>query len=71
MSLLEKDFESVIFDSLRGSPLCVGFDDKDGSYTEGAYSKELHCDLKLLANYIDRNPSAVEECQRFSHRDVR
>src|ERR1035437_739370 len=54
MSLLEKDFESVIFDSLRASPLYLGFDDTDASYTRGAYSKEYHCDLNLLANYIEK-----------------
>ena len=65
MSLLEKDFETVIFDSLRGSPLYVGFDDRDGSYTKGAYSKELHCDLKLLASYIEKTqPIAWKKLQK-------
>jgi hypothetical protein len=54
MSLLETDFESVIFDSLRTDPLYVGFDDRDGGYTKEAYSRELHCDLKLLARYIEK-----------------
>jgi type I restriction enzyme R subunit len=54
MNLLETDFESVIFDSLSSSPLYVGFDDRDGSYTKGEYSKELHCDLTLLASYIEK-----------------
>lgn len=65
MSLLEKDFEQVIFDSLRGDPLYVGFDDKDGSYTSGDYSKELHADLKLLATYIEKTqPIAWKKLQR-------
>lgn len=59
MSLLEKDFEQVIFDSLRASPLYVGFDDTDGSYTSGTYSKELHADLKLLASYIENTQSVA------------
>src|ERR1035437_3575252 len=59
MSLLEKDFEAVVFDSLRASPLYEGFEDTDGSYTKGAYSKELHCDLKLLASYIEQTQSGV------------
>src|SRR6266576_1073652 len=59
MSLYEKDFETVFFDSLRKSPLYVGFDDKDGSYTTGPYSKELHCDLKLLATYIEKTQPAA------------
>jgi len=54
MSLLEKDFEQVIFDSLRASPLYVGVVDQDGRYTSGDYSKELHADLKLLASYIEK-----------------
>jgi hypothetical protein len=54
MSLLEKDFEQVIFDSLRASPLYVGYDDTDRAYTSGNYSKELHADLKLLAAYIEQ-----------------
>ena len=65
MSLLEKDFESVIYDSLRGSPLYVGFDDTDGSYTKGDYSKDLHCDLKLLASYIEKTqPGAWKKLQK-------
>jgi type I restriction enzyme R subunit len=65
MSLLEKDFEQVIFDSLRASPLYVGFDDKDGSYTSGDYSKELHADLKLLAAYIEKTqPIAWKKLQK-------
>ena len=54
MSLFEKDFETVIFDSLRVSPLYVGFDDRDGSYTKVTYSKEFHCDLRLLADYLEK-----------------
>jgi type I restriction enzyme R subunit len=54
MSLLEKDFEAAIFNSLSTSPLYVGFDDRDGSYTKGAYSKEFHCDLQILADYIEK-----------------
>src|ERR1017187_6846689 len=54
MSLLEKDFEAVIFDSIRTSSLYVEFDDTDGSYSKGAYSREYHCDLKLLASYIQK-----------------
>jgi type I restriction enzyme R subunit len=65
MSLLEKDFEQVIFDSLRGSPLYVGVDDKDGSYTSVDYSKELHADLKLLAAYIEQTqPVAWKKLQK-------
>lgn len=65
MSLLEKDFEAAIFDSLRGSPLYVGYDDKDGSYTKGDYSKDLHCDLKLLASYIEKTqPIAWRKLQK-------
>ena len=64
MSLLEKDFESVIFDSLRGSPPYTGFDDTDGSYTKGDYSRKLHCDLKLLASYIEKTqPGAWKKLQ--------
>jgi len=65
MSLLEKDFEQVIFDSLRTSPLYVGFDDREGSYTSGDYSKELHADLKLLAAYIEATqPIAWKKLQK-------
>jgi type I restriction enzyme, R subunit len=65
MSLLEKNFEQVIFDSLRASPLYVGYDDKDGSYTGGDYSKELHADLKLLAAYIEKTqPIAWKKLQK-------
>jgi type I restriction enzyme, R subunit len=65
LSLLEKDFEQVIFDSLRGSPLYVGFDDKDGGYTCGDYSKELHADLSLLAAYIEKTqPIAWKKLQK-------
>jgi type I restriction enzyme R subunit len=53
MSLLEQDFESIIFDSLRQSQLYEGFDDRDRSYTNGPYSREFHCDLHLLAQYIE------------------
>src|ERR1035441_6958485 len=54
MSLLEKDFEAFIFESLRNSPLYIGYDDTDCSYTKGAYSKELHCDLVALGSYIEK-----------------
>ena len=65
MSLLEKDFEDVIFDSLRTDPLYVGIDDKDGSYTNGDYSRELHADLKLLARYIEQTqPTAWKKLQK-------
>lgn len=65
MSLLEKDFEQVIFDSLRASPLYVGYDDQDGGYTSGDYSKELHADLKLLAAYIEKTqPLAWKKLQK-------
>jgi type I restriction enzyme R subunit len=65
MSLLEKDFESVIFDSLRASPLYVDFDDKDSSYTKSGYSKEFYCDLKLLAGYIEiTQPIAWKKLQK-------
>jgi hypothetical protein len=65
MSLLEKDFEAVVFDSLRASPLYVGFEDQDGNYTKGAYSKELHCDLKLLASYVEKTqPVAWKKLQK-------
>lgn len=64
MSLLEKDFEAVIFDSLRDSPFYVAFDDKDGSYTNAIYSKDFHCDLKLLAGYIEKTqPIAWKKLQ--------
>lgn len=59
MSLLEKDFEAVIFDSLRAGPLYVGYDDKDGNYTKGAYSKVFHCDLNLLASYIEKTQPII------------
>jgi type I restriction enzyme R subunit len=59
MSLLETDFEGVIFDALRASPLFAGFDDRDGSYTKGTYSKEFHCDLKLLGGYIEKTQPVV------------
>jgi hypothetical protein len=36
MSLFEKDFEGTIFESLRTSPLYVGFDDTDCAYTKGS-----------------------------------
>lgn len=65
MSLLEKDFEQVIYDSLRASPLYVGFDDKYGGYTSGDYSKELHADLTLLAAYIEKTqPIAWKKLQK-------
>ena len=65
MSLYEKDFEAAFFDSLRESPLYVGFDDRDGSYTTGPYSKELHCDLNLLASYIEKTqPSAWKRLEK-------
>lgn len=65
MSLYEKDFEAVIFDSLRAGPLYVGIDDTNGSYTKGDYSRELHCDLKLLASYIEKTqPLAWKKLQK-------
>jgi hypothetical protein len=65
MSLLERDFEAIIFDSLRASPLYVGFDDRDGSYTKGPYSREFHCDLELLAGYIKKTqPAAWKKLQK-------
>ena len=65
MSLLEKDFEQVIFDSLRASPLYIGFDDKDCSYTSGHYSKDLHADLTLLGGYIEKTqPTAWKKLQK-------
>ncbi len=65
MSLQEKDFEQVIFDALCASPLYVGFDDRDGSYTRGDYSKELHADLTLLAAYIAQTqPSTWAKLQK-------
>ena len=65
MSLLEKDFESAIFESLRDSPLYVGVDDNDGSYTSKVYSKEFHSDLKLLASYIEKTqPIAWKKLQK-------
>lgn len=65
MSLLEMDFEQVIFESLRASPLYVGVDDKDGSYTSGDYSKELQADLKLLGGYIEKTqPIAWKKLQK-------
>jgi type I restriction enzyme R subunit len=59
MNLLEKDFEAAIFNSLRASPLYVGFDDSDGSYTKAFYSKAFHCDLKLLAGYNENTQPVV------------
>ena len=65
MGLEEKDFEQVIFDALRASPLYVGIDDRDGHYTSGDYSKELHADLKLLAAYIESTqPGAWKKLQK-------
>lgn len=65
MSLFEKDFEGVIFDSLRMSSLYVGHDDRDRSYTNGDYSREHHCDLVLLGNYIEKTqPIAWKKLQR-------
>ena len=65
MRLLEKDFEQVIFDALRDSPLYVGFDDTSGSYTGGDYSKELNADLKLPAAYIEQtHPIAWKKLQK-------
>lgn len=65
MSLFEKDFEAVIFDSLRASPLYVGFDDTDSGYTKEVYSTEFHCDLKLLAGYIEKTqPIAWNKLQK-------
>jgi type I restriction enzyme R subunit len=65
MSLLEKDFEQVIFDSLCCSPLYVGIDDTNCSYTSGDYSKELQCDLKLLAAFIEgTQPLAWKKLQK-------
>lgn len=65
MSLKEKDFESVIFDALSHSPLYVGHDDTNGSYTKGDYSPEYLCDLKLLATYIEKTqPQAWAKLQK-------
>src|ERR1051326_2343922 len=65
MSVLEKDFEDVIFDSLRASPLYVGIDDKNGNYTKNAYSREFHCDLTLLTGYIEKTqPIAWKRLQK-------
>lgn len=65
MSLLEKDFEEVIFNALRADPLYVGYDDKDGCYTNGDYSREFHADLKLLAHYIElTQPTAWKKLQK-------
>lgn len=65
MSLKEKDFESVIFDALRQSPLYVGQDDTNSSYTKGDYSPEYLCDLKLLAAYIEKTqPQAWAKLQK-------
>ena len=64
MSLLERDFETVIFESLRATALYVSFDDADASYSRGVYSKEFHCDLKLLASYIEKTqPMAWKKLQ--------
>ena len=42
-----------------------GYDDKDGNYTKGDYSRELHCDLKLLASYIEKTqPIAWKKLQK-------
>jgi type I restriction enzyme, R subunit len=65
MSLKEKDFETVIFDALCGSPLYIGQDDTNGSYTQGDYSQEYHCDLKLLAAYLQQTqPQAWSKLQK-------
>ena len=65
MSLYEKDFEQVIFDALSASPLYAGFNDQDGSYTSGQYSKTLHADLSLLADYIQSTqPIAWKKLQK-------
>ncbi|MFM2008032.1 MAG: hypothetical protein RLZZ09_3687 [Pseudomonadota bacterium] len=65
MSLLEKDFEQVIFDALRASPLYVGFNDQDGSYTGGNYTRTFHADLILLADYIQATqPIAWKKLQK-------
>jgi len=66
MSLYEKDFEAVIYDSLSSSPLYVGRDDKDGSYTKGDYSRELLCDVKLLGSYLEQTqPLAWKKLQKM------
>ena len=66
MSLYEKDFEAVIFDSLSSSPLYVGRDDKDGSYTKGDYSRELLCDVKMLGSYLEQTqPLAWKKLQKM------
>jgi type I restriction enzyme R subunit len=65
MSLYEKDFEAVIFDFLRMGSLYVGYDDTDGNYTRLTYSKDLHCDLKLLASYVEKTqPCAWKKLQK-------
>jgi type I restriction enzyme R subunit len=65
MSLQERDFEGTIFDSLRASRLYIGFDDRDGLYTKSQYSKTFHCDLKLLADYIEKTqPTAWKKLQK-------
>lgn len=65
MNLREKDFEAVIFDALRSSPLFVGHDDTNCGYTKGEYSLEYHCDLKQLAAYIEKTqPSAWARLQK-------
>ena len=66
MSLFEKDFESVIFDSLQADPLYVGFDDRDGGYTKATYSREFQCDLTLLAAYIAKTqPTTWRKLQKL------
>ncbi len=65
MSLYEKDFEAFIFESLGNSPLYAGHDDTDGSYTNGAFSKELYCDLGALGSYIEKTqPIAWKKLQK-------
>jgi type I restriction enzyme R subunit len=61
----EKDFEDAIFDSLSSSPLYLGFDDTNGSYSQGPYSKDYHADLELLAAYIQKTqPAAWKKLQK-------
>jgi len=43
----------------------VGFDDKDCSYTKEPYSRDLHCDLKMVAGYIEQTqPIAWKKLQK-------
>ncbi len=65
MNYDENHFELTIFNSLSASPLYLGFDDTDGSYSKGRYSKDYHADLESLAAYIQQTqPAAWKKLQK-------